>query len=232
LIAHLGCRPITLDTLVDWMVRRETLPPSAVVITFDDGYEGNYRHAFPALRRRRFPATFFVVTAKIGDSAMMTWSQLREMHAGGMAVESHTATHPLLSTLTAAETLKELNESKRMIESRLGCLVRHLSLPNGDSNPWCAGIAARLGYRTACGSRFGMNGWGADPFLLRRIAVKKALPERRLAAYLSGDRPAIAVASGMGAAKHVLARLLTKRLYDRLYNQFFGIEEQRKSLSR
>lgn len=40
--------------------------PLSVVITFDDGWEDNHRHAFPVLKRFRLPATIFVSTDFIG----------------------------------------------------------------------------------------------------------------------------------------------------------------------
>jgi len=39
-----------------------TLPPASVVLTFDDGFFGTLRHAWPALRRHGFPATLYVTS--------------------------------------------------------------------------------------------------------------------------------------------------------------------------
>lgn len=43
-------------------LRNGTLPPHALVITFDDGYRNNFTHAFPLLKRYSMPATVFVTT--------------------------------------------------------------------------------------------------------------------------------------------------------------------------
>src|SRR6476620_9588836 len=57
-----GYHVISFAALVDALEGRDTLPKHAVVITFDDGWENQYRHAFPILRRFGLPATFFVFT--------------------------------------------------------------------------------------------------------------------------------------------------------------------------
>ena len=38
----------------------EPVPPYVVVVTFDDGFESVYEHAWPVLREFRIPATIFV----------------------------------------------------------------------------------------------------------------------------------------------------------------------------
>ena len=96
-----GYHVVSFAALVDALEGHDTLPTRAVVITFDDGWENQYRHAFPILRRFGLTATFFVFTTPIGkDTKLMTWEQLRELQAAGMTIGSHTRTHPVLPTVT------------------------------------------------------------------------------------------------------------------------------------
>ena len=57
---------ISLEKLVDALKNNAPLPERAVVITFDDGWVSQYRHAFPVLRQHGFKATFFIYTKPIG----------------------------------------------------------------------------------------------------------------------------------------------------------------------
>ncbi len=51
--------------------------PRLAAVTFDDGYRGIYRHAFPILADRRIPATIFLVTEHVGTSKLLWWDRLR-----------------------------------------------------------------------------------------------------------------------------------------------------------
>jgi peptidoglycan/xylan/chitin deacetylase (PgdA/CDA1 family) len=223
-LAARGFRTVGLDAL---------LAPDAgfdadrcVVLTFDDGYLGNFAHAAPILSRYGFTATFFVVSNKIGTAAMMRWSQLREMRASGLSVESHTANHPLLSTLDAPRTLSELTESKRRIEDELSAPVRFLSLPNGDSNPFYVAAAQTAGYEAGCCSEFGYNDAATDRWFLRRIAVKAGTSLDVFGRVAGRDLATLRAFERKAAVKRLITRTLGKRNYDRLYNWAFGVEEQ------
>lgn len=56
----------------DWSSVKEP----AVVVTFDDGYEDNYRNALPILEKYEIPATFFVSTGNIGTGKLFWWDSL------------------------------------------------------------------------------------------------------------------------------------------------------------
>jgi len=53
--------------------RAGTLPPRAVVVTFDDGYADNLSSAAPVLTSRRVPATIFVTAGMVGRDREFWW---------------------------------------------------------------------------------------------------------------------------------------------------------------
>jgi peptidoglycan/xylan/chitin deacetylase (PgdA/CDA1 family) len=55
--------PISLDALVASHRGEATLPPRAVLMTFDDGYEDFARNAWPIMKRHGVPAVLFVPTS-------------------------------------------------------------------------------------------------------------------------------------------------------------------------
>jgi peptidoglycan/xylan/chitin deacetylase (PgdA/CDA1 family) len=67
---------ISLDHAADWIHGAISLQRQAIVITFDDGYRDNYRHAYPILKKYRVPATFYVVTDAIGNAHPLWTSEL------------------------------------------------------------------------------------------------------------------------------------------------------------
>ena len=57
-------------------LRENRLPARSISITFDDGYRDNFEHAWPVLQRFQVPATFFVVTGKIGTTERLWWDEV------------------------------------------------------------------------------------------------------------------------------------------------------------
>lgn len=224
-----GFHSVSLRQVYDWSRSGLALPANPIVITFDDGFAGNYRHAFPVLRQLGLSATFFVVTNRMGDHQMLDWANLREISESGMEVESHTANHPLLSTLTEARTREELAGSKWAIEDQLGSPVEFLSLPNGDSNPFYVRVASETGYLGGCGSRFGLNLRSTDPFHWRRIAVKQGMGFDGFRNVVARRPSTMLKCAAKAAGKAAVARALGKKTYDRFYNLAFGVQEQDKS---
>jgi peptidoglycan/xylan/chitin deacetylase (PgdA/CDA1 family) len=64
--------PITFATLLDHQQSGAPLPSGSVIVTFDDGFADNYRHAYPILRETGVPATIFLVTDFI-DRQQTIW---------------------------------------------------------------------------------------------------------------------------------------------------------------
>jgi peptidoglycan/xylan/chitin deacetylase (PgdA/CDA1 family) len=76
-LAILGAHTAPLS-LTEFDARRSagTLPPRAVAVTFDDGYEDNLTVAAPALAAAAIPATVFVTTGRVGSARGFWWDEL------------------------------------------------------------------------------------------------------------------------------------------------------------
>lgn len=126
-----------------------------VFITFDDGHQGNYTHAFPLLQEKGFTAVFFLTTDFMGRSGMMTWGQASEMAQFGMSMQSHCVSHTPLETLSEVALYHELRDSKSRIEDAIQTEVTSLSLPHGSVHPLLRTTAHAVGYRHICTSCIG-----------------------------------------------------------------------------
>ena len=71
--------PLRLSDVVAALNAGDSLPSDAVVVTFDDGYDDNYRIAYPILRELGIPATFFVSTGHIDSGAPFGYDWLVHM---------------------------------------------------------------------------------------------------------------------------------------------------------
>jgi peptidoglycan/xylan/chitin deacetylase (PgdA/CDA1 family) len=179
-----GYRIMALSELLECR-RRHTLPPArSVVITFDDGYADNYALALPVLRGRRFPATFFLVSGAVGGTnawdaggalagrALMSWEQAGELLRHGMAVGSHTRSHPVVPDLSPADREGELRGARLDLEQALGRPIATFAYPFGRMDDATATAVEQAGYEAACCSRSGANDPAVPQFGLRRLEVR------------------------------------------------------------
>lgn len=72
-------RPMTCADVAAIIDAGKPMPANAVVVTFDDGYDDNYRFAFPILRELGIPATFFVSTGHIDNGLPYAYDWLAHM---------------------------------------------------------------------------------------------------------------------------------------------------------
>jgi peptidoglycan/xylan/chitin deacetylase (PgdA/CDA1 family) len=157
-------------------------PPTAekrVLVTFDDGYEDFYEHAWPVLRELAIPTVVFLISDYIGK--LNTWDrnspsrrfhlqleQLRELKSEGVVFGSHTCTHRQLSRLRPDGLAGELRESKWRLESLLGTDVRTLAYPGGHASRAARRTTAlyyELGFTASTAARDA----GYDPYWIERF---------------------------------------------------------------
>lgn len=96
-----GYRPVSLSQIIAARNGGAPLPPKAVLLTFDDGYESAYTIVFPLLKRFGYPAVMGLVSGwldapggegeyggrealKLPDARFLTWAQAAEMAQSGL----------------------------------------------------------------------------------------------------------------------------------------------------
>ncbi len=171
-----------------------------LVITFDDGYEDNYRQAFPVLRECKVPALIFLLagaggkTQHLGESGyypsrLITWQMAREMADWGVEFGSHGLSHGRLISLSDVDLKREVRDSKNIIENELGRPVRYFSYPYGTLHDFDGRVETcvrEAGYAAAFSAVFGGNSPQSDAFCLKRINVEASDTLFTLRAKLNG----------------------------------------------
>ena len=72
------CRVVRLSEIAEAAVEGRPLPPGAVAITFDCGYEDNFSEAFYQLAQSNLPATFFIAAGWVESKDVLWWDRLHE----------------------------------------------------------------------------------------------------------------------------------------------------------
>ena len=193
-----GYHVISFEQLVDALDGRANLPARPVVITFDDGWENQYRHAFPVLRKLGMPATFFVFTSVIDhDPRNMTWTELREMQAAGMTIGSHTRTHPILPDDHRGLAF-EVDSSRADIRRHLGSAPLFFAYPFGAWDRRALSEARHAGYEAA--RLYGGGTWNDRSRMFALHAVPVTENMLRFERAVSGDSAATPGVRAVAAA--------------------------------
>jgi peptidoglycan/xylan/chitin deacetylase (PgdA/CDA1 family) len=196
-----GFEIVTVTDLAERAGGREP-PPGLVALSFDDGMEDNHSVLLPILREYGIPATVYVTTGLIGEAnpwlapksgaRMMTEGELRELAGAGVELGAHTVTHPDMSLMGHEECLREMTESREVLERLIGAPVTTFAYPFCRYNAAAVAAAADAGFLAAvtCEGRgdwspyemgramiTGKDGWPS--FLLKASDVYQPLFDSR-----------------------------------------------------
>jgi peptidoglycan/xylan/chitin deacetylase (PgdA/CDA1 family) len=170
-----GYHAITPQKVSEALRGGKPLPAKPVLISLDDGWIDQYALGFPILQRHGLTATFFVYPSGIAldksDGVYMTWPQLLNLIRQGMDIQSHSISHPDLTTLSPQEAHREILESKAILESHLNRPVIAFAYPFGKYNDSVIAIVKAAGYRCALGTEAGTTQAPANLYSLKRIQI-------------------------------------------------------------
>jgi peptidoglycan/xylan/chitin deacetylase (PgdA/CDA1 family) len=107
--------------------------------------------------------------------SVLGWDELRRLAGEGVAIGSHSRTHPLLDKVTQAEAGAEIRESLRDLERELGPTPRVFAYPGGGVNRGVASVLEEEGVELAFLASRGLNDLSRPEWLrLRRINVGRS----------------------------------------------------------
>ena len=143
-----------------------------VCLTFDDGYEDNYVHLFPLLKKYQAKATVFASRRSVyPGKPMLADAQIREMADSGLVeFGGHTASHAALPSLDDAAAEREIQEGKAWLEQVTGKPCTSFAYPFGKYTPRDAELLKRLGFLCAFTCDKGIRRIG-NPYLIDRLSA-------------------------------------------------------------
>jgi peptidoglycan/xylan/chitin deacetylase (PgdA/CDA1 family) len=173
--------------------------PSRTTVEKQAAFEAVYRHlrARPKEQLRAMTAALAaqagVDTRRLAVDLCLGWDELQALaREPDVSIGSHSLSHPILAKCDAVTAVREIAESRALLERRLGRPVRHMAYPFGDRSAIGArefGIARQAGYITAVTSRPShvFSDHAAHLHALPRVSINGLFQnERALQALLSG----------------------------------------------
>jgi peptidoglycan/xylan/chitin deacetylase (PgdA/CDA1 family) len=143
-LARSGYTAVSLNQVYDAGFRQGKLPPKPVVLTFDDGYRGDYVYARPTLRRLRWPGNLNMLVGNLGQE--LTDRMIEQLIDDGWELDAHTISHLDLTTMTGSRLRHEVAGSRQILKHRFHQPVNFFCYPAGKFNRSTIRAVRRAGY--------------------------------------------------------------------------------------
>lgn len=178
--------PMRFDEVVEHVDQGRALPKGAVLVTFDDGYDDNYRVAFPILRELGMSAMFFVSTGHIdsGKPYAFDWlvhmvcrSRAERLQVPELGLDWALAGGLAARRTQAAELLHRLKILDADAQAALIARLEDLwEMPRAASSPDCRPMTwTQLREMRAAGMEVGSH--GVDHCMLAKLPRQRMVSE-------------------------------------------------------
>jgi len=177
-LAKRGYTAATLDQVYDAWAKDGLIPKKPIVISFDDGYRGDYTDAMPILLEHDWPG---VLNLELGslENGELTEPMIEEMLDAGWELDSHTISHLDLRKMKPPMLRREVAGSREILRKRFGVPVDFFCYPAGLFDPQAVAEVRAAGYLGATTTQSGLASQ-RNMFKLRRIRIDQSDDVRSL----------------------------------------------------
>lgn len=184
-----GYETISLYRLYNALVAGTPLPAKPVVLTFDDGYIDHYGYVLPVLREFGFTGTFFIITELVdfGTPGYLNWTQIAEMSAAGMSMESHSKSHLDFRNRDWDFFVHQVVGSFESLEAHTGQPAAMFCYPVGRYDEGTLAALQKLPVLLAVTTQYGLMHTSDNLLELPRLRIHNTTGVAGLAGLLSGN---------------------------------------------
>ncbi len=176
-----GFHFVSLSQIADALEAKIQLPEKPMAITLDDGYEDVYSTVFPILKKTQAKITAFLITDYLDHKKYLKSPEVEELLKSGLVeIGSHTLNHPHLDKLKDDLALKQIAESKALLEKDFGSTVSAFAYPYGLFNKQTPKLVEGAGYRIAVSTIYGADDSLKNRYFLPRINVGQRIGKKLL----------------------------------------------------
>jgi peptidoglycan/xylan/chitin deacetylase (PgdA/CDA1 family) len=166
-----GWQAVTLDEMMRAWYHGGTLPAKPIVITFDNGYPPQVTFAPSVMSKYGWPGVLNEITA-----GHLHNNQIESVLKLGWEVDSHSVTHPDLTTLTPGELRYQLVASRRFLRKTFHIPANSFCYPSSRYNDSVIAAVKAAGYTNAVTENSGYA-TSADPYVLNRFEIEGGVSE-------------------------------------------------------
>ena len=166
-----GFQGVSLNQVYDAWFKGGQLPEKPIVISFDDGYRGQYVYARPELRKLGWPGVLNAISGRIGQpNAELSDAMVQAMINDGWELDSHTIHHVDVSQASGAQLQDEVAGSRTMLQQRFHQPVNFFCYPSGRYDDQAIQAVRAAGYLGATTTNEGLAS-RVQMYTLDRIRV-------------------------------------------------------------
>jgi len=185
-----GWHAVTLDQVQAYWRRGVPLGPGKpIVVSFDNGYQSQYTHALPVLRRLGWVGDENLqLTGLPPSQGGLSQRQIKGLVAAGWELDTQGFSHADLIALGAEELHYQVAVARRTVQQRYGVPVNWFCYPSGHYSATVIAAVRAAGYT---GSTTVVPGWASpseDRYRLHRLRVLGGTSPEALLAELAASR--------------------------------------------